>query len=130
MKGFAPIDHTKQYAEMSDLSNKLSSMYLWNNRNSGGVKRYGIMNNHTYIIYDFMQNRKHYCIVAIFVPSMRRGKFTPKLMSGGNKLSIGMISPKSFFQYDSLKMANTKNASFNKNSHNATAFEKGFTRYA
>ena len=71
-----------------------------------------------------MQNRKHYCIVAIFVPSMRRGKFTPKLMPGGNKLSIGMISPKSFFQYDSLKMANTRNASFNKNSHNATAFEK------
>ena len=42
MKGFAPIDHTEEYAEESDLSNNLSSMYLQNSGNSGGVKRYGI----------------------------------------------------------------------------------------
>ena len=36
MKGFAPIDNTEQYAEVSDLSNNLSSMYLQNSGNSGG----------------------------------------------------------------------------------------------
>ena len=57
MKGFAPIDHTEQYAEVSDLSNNLSSMYLRNSRNSensGGFKRYSITNDHIYMIYDFM----------------------------------------------------------------------------
>ena len=71
-----------------------------------------------------MQERKHYCIVDIFVPCMGRDKFTPKSMTGGNKLSIGMVSPKLFFQYDRLKMANMRNASFNENSHKVTAFEK------
>ena len=36
MKGFAPIDDTEQYAEVSDLSNNLSSMYLRNSGKSGG----------------------------------------------------------------------------------------------
>ena len=61
MKRFAPINHTEQYAEVSDLSNNLSSMYLRNSGNSGRVKRYSITKDHTYMIYDFMQDRKHYC---------------------------------------------------------------------
>ena len=76
------------------------------------------------MIYDFMQDRKHYCIVDIFAPSMGRDKFTPKVMPLGNKLSIGMVSPKFFFQYDRLKIANMLNVGFNKNLHKATAFEK------
>ena len=115
MRGFAPIDHTEQYAEVSDLSNNLSSMYLRNSGNSEGVKRYSITKDHTYMIYDFIQDRKHYCIVDIFVPSMGRDKITPKVMPKGSKLSIGMVSPKLFFQYDRLKMANMRNASFNEN---------------
>ena len=93
MKGFAPIDHTEEYAEVPDLSNNLSSMYLQNSGNSGGVKRCSITKDHTYMIYYFMQDRKHYCIVDIFVSSMRRNKFTPKVMPGDNKLSIGMVNP-------------------------------------
>ena len=124
MKGFVPIDQTEQYADVSDLSNNLSSMYLRNSGNRGGVKRYSIMKDHTYMIYDFMQDRKHYCIVYVFVPRMGRDKFTPKVIPRGNKLLIGMVSPKLFFQYDKLKMANMRNASFNENSHKATAFEK------
>ena len=124
MKGFIPIDHTEQYADVSDLSNNLSSMYLRNSGNSGGVKRYSIMKDHIYMIYDFMQDRKHYYIVYIFVRSMERDKFTPKVIPRGNKLSIGMVSPKLSFQYDRLKMVNMRNASFNENSHKATAFEK------
>jgi len=103
MKGFDPIDNTEQYAEVSDLSNNLSSMYLRNSGNSGGVKRYSITKDHTYMIYDVMQNRKHYCIVDIFVPSMGRNKFTPKVMPGGNKLSIGMVSPTFFFSIMCLR---------------------------
>ena len=124
MKGFAPIDYTEQYAEVSDLSNNLSSMYLRNSGNSGGVKRYSITKDHTYMIYDFIQDRKHYCIVDIFVPSMERDTFTPNVMPGGNMLSIEMVSPKFFFQYDRLKMANMRNVGFNENSHKATAFEQ------
>ena len=96
MKGFDPIDHTEQYAEVSDLSNNLIYMYLRNSGNSGGVKRYSITKDHTYMLYDFMQDRKHYYIVDIFVPSMGRDKFTPKIMPGGNELSIGMVSQKKF----------------------------------
>ena len=48
-------------------------------------------------------------------------------MPGGKKLSIGMVNPKFFFQYDRLKMANMRNTSFNKNSHRATAFEKALS---
>ena len=88
------------------------------------MKRYSITKDHTYMIYDFMQDRKHYCIVDVFVSSMGRDKFTPKVMSGGNKLSIGMVSPKFFFQYDRLKLANILNVGFNENSHKATAFEE------
>ena len=36
MKGFSPIDNAEQYAEVSDLSNNLSSMYLRNSGKSGG----------------------------------------------------------------------------------------------
>ena len=35
-----------------------------------------------------------------------------------------MVSPKFFFQYDRLKMANMRNVGFNENSHKATAFEQ------
>ena len=45
-------------------------------------------------------------------------------MPGGNKLSIGMVSPKLFSQYDRLEMANMRNSRLNENSHNATVFEK------
>ena len=124
VKGFTPINNAEQYVEVSDMSNNLSSMYLRNSGNSGGVKRYSITKDHIYMIYDFMKDRKHYCIVYIFVPSMGRDKFTPKVMPGGNKLSIGMVSPKFFFQYDMLKMANMLNVGFNENLHKATAFEK------
>ena len=55
---------------------------------------------------------------------MRRDKFTPNVMPWGNRLSIGMVSPKFFFQYDRLKMANMLNVGFNENSHKATAFEQ------
>ena len=54
MKGFAPIDHTEQYAEVSDLSNNLSSIYLRNSENNEGVKRYSITKDHTCMIYDFI----------------------------------------------------------------------------
>ena len=36
MKGFAPIDNTEKNAELSDLSNNLSSVYFRNSGNSGG----------------------------------------------------------------------------------------------
>ena len=59
--------------------------------------------------------------VDLFVPIMGRDKVAPKVMPGGNKLSIGMVSPKFFFQYDMLKMANILNVGFNENSHKVTA---------
>ena len=70
-----------------------------------------------------MQDRKHYCIVDMFVPNTGRDKFTPKVISGSNKLLIGMSSPK-FFKYDRLKLANMRNATFNENSYKTTSFEK------
>ena len=76
------------------------------------------------MIYDLMQDRKHYYIVDIVVPSMGSDKFTPNVMLGGDKLPIEMASPKFFFQYDMLKLANMRYASFNENSHKVTAFEK------
>ena len=124
MKGFAPVDNSEQYAEVSDLSNNLSNMYLRNRGNSGRVKRYSITKDYTHMIYDFVQDRKHYCIVDIFVSSMRRDKFTRNVMPMGNNLSIGIVSPKFFFQCDTLKMANILDVGSNENSHKATAFEK------
>ena len=62
MKGFAPVDNSEQYAEVSDLSNNLSNMYLRNRGNSGRVKRYSITKDYTHMIYDFVQDRKHYCM--------------------------------------------------------------------
>jgi len=61
IKGSDSIDHTEQYVEVFDLSNNLIYMYLRNSGNSGRVKRYSITKDHTYMIYDFMQDRKHYC---------------------------------------------------------------------
>ena len=57
IKGFTPIDNDEEYAEVSDLSNNLSSMNLWN---SGRVKRHTITKDYIYMLYDFIQNRKHY----------------------------------------------------------------------
>lgn len=54
------------------------------------------------MFYDFIQDKKHYCVVDKLVPSMGRNKFTPKVMSGGKKLSIGKVSPEFFFKYDRL----------------------------
>ena len=45
-------------------------------------------------------------------------------MPGGNKLSIRMVSPKFFFQYDMLMIANMLKVGFNENLYKATAFEK------
>jgi len=70
-----------------------------------------------------MQDRKHYSIVDIFVPSMGINKFTPKVIPGSNKLLIGLLSPK-IFKYDRLKLANMRNASINENSYKTTSFEK------
>ena len=61
---------------------------------AGIAKIYSITKDHTYMIYDFIQDKKNYCIVNIFIPSMGRDKFTPKVIPGGNMLSIGMVSQK------------------------------------
>ena len=55
---------------------------------------------------------------------MGRDKFTPKVTHGGNKLTIGIVSPTLFSQYDRLEMANMINSRFNENSHTTTFFEK------
>ena len=94
MKGSTLIDHDEEYVEVFGLSNNLSSMNL---RNSGGVERYSITKDHTYMIYDFNESRMHYCIVDIFFPSMGGKTITPKVMPEVNKLSIGMVSQKLFF---------------------------------
>ena len=59
-----------------------------------------------------------------FCSKYREGYNYSKVRPGGNKLSIGIVSPKLLFQYDMLKMTNMLNASFNETSYKATAFEK------
>ena len=55
---------------------------------------------------------------------MGTDKFTPKVIPGGKKLSIGMVYPDLFFKYDMLKMANKYNEYLNQNSHKATVIEE------
>ena len=62
----------------------------------------------------------HYCCVDLLVLTMGRDKFTPKVMSGGTAVTIGIIDPDFFFKYNRLRQANRGRDAFNNNSHKAT----------
>ena len=57
MKIVTLIDNDEEYAKFSDLSNNLSFINL---RNSKGVKTCIITKDHTYMLCDFIQDRKHF----------------------------------------------------------------------
>ena len=85
---------------------------------------YNLINDATYLVYDFMQDGVHYCCVDLLILTMERDKFTPKVMSSGNAVTIGMIVPEFFFKYDRLEQYNRGRKALNKNNHKATAYEK------
>ena len=43
------------------------------------------------MIYDYIHDKKKYCQVDIFITSMARDKFDPKVIPGGKKLAISMV---------------------------------------
>ena len=47
-----------------------------------------LTNDVTYLVYDFMQGGIHYYYVDLLVLTMERGKSTPKVMYGGNAVTI------------------------------------------
>lgn len=55
---------------------------------------------------------------------MGRDKLTPKVMPGVKAVSIEMIVPFFFFQYDRFSQGNYGRKVFSKNSHKVTVFEK------
>jgi len=49
------------------------------------------------MVYDFIQSKPRFCVVDILVPSIGGGKFIPKVIPEGKKLSIGMVYPDFYF---------------------------------
>ena len=113
---------TTEDDELSVLTSSIERMKL--KKVARSKVSYNLTNDATYLVYDFMQDGVHYCCVDLLVLTMGRDKFTPKVMSGGNAVTIGMIVPDFFFKYDRLEQANQGRKAFNKNSHRATAYEK------
>ena len=122
MRGFETIDPDERYAEVSNLSENFGSMSV------GNPKKFNISKDQTFMVYDYIQDKKKYRQVDILVPSMGRDKFGPKVNPGGKKLNISMVCPSFFFRYDRLEMANMQTKSFNQNTHKATAFEEALRK--
>ena len=80
MKGFESIEPEERYVEVSNLSENFNTMSV------GNPKRFNLAKDQTFMLYDFIHDKKKYCQVDVLVPSMGRDKFGPKIIPGGKKL--------------------------------------------
>ena len=100
MKGFAFIGPEDRYVEVLNLSENFNTL------NVGNPKIFNLAKDQTFMLYDFIHDKKKYCQMDVLVPSMERDKFGPKVIPGGKKLAISMVCPSFFFKYDRLELAN------------------------
>ena len=85
MKDFETIDPEKRYVDVSNFPDNFCSMSV------GNPKKYNIAKDQTFMIYDYIHDKKKYYQVDIFIPSMARDKFDPKVIPRGKKLAISMV---------------------------------------
>ena len=82
-----------------DMLSKFSSMTL----KGAPVKSgdcFNVSEEPTWLIYDFVQNDKHYCCVDVLTLTMGRDKFRPRVSANGRKVMVEMVKPKFFFDYE------------------------------
>ena len=71
----------------------------------------------TWLLYDFVQNNKHYCCIALLTLTMGRDKFRPRVSANGQKVMVEMVNPKFFFDYERLYNFHSNASNFNGNTH-------------
>lgn len=105
-----------------DMLSKFSSMTLKGAPvKSGGC--FNVSEEPTWLIYDFVQNDKHYCCVDVLTLTMGRDKFRPRVSANGRKVMVEMVKPKFFFGYERMENYHSNDSSFNGNTHKANAFK-------
>ena len=77
----------------------------------------------TWLLYDFVQNDKHYCCVELLTLTMGRDKFHPRVSTNGWKVMVEMVKPKIYFDYKRLENFHSNDSNFNGNTHKANAFK-------
>ena len=88
---------------------------------SGGC--FNVMEEPTWLIYDFVKNDKHYCCVYFLTLTMGRDKFRPRVSTNSWKVMVEMVKPKFFFDYERLENFHSNDSNFNRNTHKANAFK-------
>ena len=85
-----------------DMLSRFSSMTLKGAPvKSGGC--FNVSEEPTWLIYDFVQNDKHYCCVDVLTLTMGRDKFRPRVSANGRKVMVEMVKPKFFFDYERME---------------------------
>ena len=77
----------------------------------------------TWLLYDFVQNDKHYFYVDLLTLTMGRDKFRPRVRANGRKVMVAMVKPKFCFNYERLENFHCNDSNFNGNTHKANAFK-------
>ena len=66
MKGFETIDPEERYVEVSNLSDNFVSMSV------GNPKKFNIAKDQTFMVYDYIRDKKKTCQKDVLVPNMGR----------------------------------------------------------
>lgn len=77
----------------------------------------------TRLIYDFVENDRHYVCVDVMTLAMGRDKFRLRVSVNGRKVMVEMVKPKFFFDYERLENYHYYNSNFNGNTHKTNAFK-------
>ena len=62
----------------------------------GKTQNFNVQEQNTWFIYEFEHDDRRHCCVDLLTMTMGRNKFRPRVLSGGQKVAIGIIKP-SFF---------------------------------
>ena len=105
---------------MDNLTSGMGRMRL----KKGETQNFNVDGQNRWLIYEFEHNNRRHCCVDLLTLMMGRNKFRPRVLSGGKKVSIGIVKPSFFFEYERLKLVNQRDSNFNDNTHKANGFKK------
>ena len=56
-----------------------------------------VSENPTWLLYDLVQNDKHYCCFDLLTLTTRRDKFRPRVSANDRKVMVEMVKPQIFY---------------------------------
>jgi hypothetical protein len=77
-----------------------------------------------YIMYSYIEDRRHCVSIDFLVIGMGKANFRPKVVQNGKVFQLGMVIPDFLVDTNRLQVANEGDKGFNRRTHKATAFEE------